>query len=297
MSPDPYAFSDPSEYRGIVLKIYADNGLDFRNLFAESLPYLATRAPTAKLDDRAKVLLLELDEYITFLLLVTLKLTANVLGDVSPYQRTITALLSAITSALTGIRQLVSAGLVLPALQLCRPLRDAVNVALLCVIDQDLPLRFYGTITPELANHFWHESLARGKDLKAINLAVEQHAGSTAALFPDVHATLDQMLGMMVHPSFGGGAISMGSDLLQMFLPDPGPVRGAHGPLAFSIHQVFRLLLGVFEPSVLPGRHADEVVPAADQAFVSQLRRSLVELYLFTIVRLLRTPWVNATEA
>jgi hypothetical protein len=132
--------------------------------------------------------------------------------------------------------------------------------------------------------------------LKTINQAVEQHVGSTAALSPHVEADLNQMLGMMVHPSFGGGALAMENDLLQMFLPEPATVRGAHRPLSCSVHQVFRLLLGVFQPSVLPGRHADELVPAADQAFVSQLRRSLVELYLFTIVRLSRTPWLNAAE-
>jgi hypothetical protein len=295
LSPDPYAFADPSEHRAIVLKIYADNGLELRNLFAESLQYLAMRAPTASLDDRAKILLLELDEFITFLLFVSLKLTASMHNDPSAYRRTLTALLSATTSTLTGIRQLVSSGLVLPALQLCRPLRDTINVALLCVIDQELPPRFSGTITPELANRFWHDSLSRGKDLKAINLAVEQHAGSTAALFPDVLVALDEMLGMMVHPSFGGGAISMGSDLQQMFFPDAGVVGGAHGPLAFSIHQVFRLLLGVFQPSVLPGQHLDELIPAGDRLFVSRLRTSLVELYLFTIVRLSGSPW--ATEA
>lgn len=297
VSPDPYAFSDPSEYRRVVLKIHADNDLDLGGLFAETLPYLAERTPTADLDDRAKVLLLELDENITFLLLVSLKLKAYLLDDASSYRTTMAALLSAVTSALTGIRQLVSTGLVLPAIQLCRPLRDIVNVALLCVIDQDLTQRFIATTTPAVANHFWHEFLARDKDLKAINQAVEQHVGSTAALFPHVEADLNQMLGMMVHPSFGGGALAMELDLLQMFHPEPGAVRAAHRPLSFSIHQVFRLLLGVFQPSVLPGRHADELVPAADQAFVSQLRRSLVELYLFTIVRLSRTPWVNAAEA
>lgn len=297
MTPDPYEFSDASEYRGVVLKIYGDNDLDFGGLFAETLPYLAERTPTADLGDRANVLLLELDENITFLLLVSLKLKAYLVDDASSHRTAMSALLSGITSALTGIRQLVSTGLVLPAIQLCRPLRDMVNVALLCVIDRDVTQRFIATTTPAAANHFWHEFLARDKDLKAINQAVEQHVGSRAALFPHLETDLNQMLGMLVHPSFAGGALAMEIDLLQMFRPEPGAVTAAHRPLSFSVHQVFRLLLGVFQPSVLRGRHVDEFVPAADQEFVGQLRRSLVELYLFTIVRLSRTPWVSAAKA
>ena len=206
------------------------------------------------------------------------------------------ALLSGITSTLTGIRQLVSTGLVLPAIQLCRPLRDMVNVALLCVIDQDVTEHFIATTTPPVANHFWHEFLARDKDIRAIDQALEKNAGSTAVLFPQVEADLNQMLGMMVHPSFAGGGLARETDLLQMFIPEPGSVSAAHRPLSFSAHQVFRLLSGAFQPSVLPGRHADELVLPADQAFVIQLRRSLFELYLFTIVRLSRTPWVTAAE-
>ena len=293
MTTDPYAFSDSTEYRGVVLKIYCDNDLDLGGLFAETLPYLVGRAPTAELDDRAKVLFVELDENITFLLLVSLKLKAYLLNDASPYRSAMSALLSGITSALTGIRHLVSTGLVVPAIQLCRPLRDMVNVALLCVIDMDVTQRFIATTTPAVANHFWHEFLAHGKDLKAIDQALEKHGRSAAALFPNIETDLNQMLGMLVHPSFVGGALAMDIDLLQMFHPEPGAVSAAHRPLSFSVHQVSRLLLGVFQPSVLPGRHVDELVPAADQAFVGQLRRSLFELYLFTIVRLSRTPWVS----
>lgn len=297
MSPDPYMFSNPTEYRGVVLKIYANKDLELGGLFAETLPYLAERTPTADLDDTAKVLLLELDENITFLLLVSLKLKACLLDDENLHRTAMSALLSGITSVLTGIRQLVSTGLALPATQLCRPLRDMVNVALLCVISRDVMQRFVATTTPEAANKFWHEFLARDKDLKAIDQALEERAG---AMFPHVEAAkLNQMLGMMVHPSFIGGLIAREMDLLQMFLPEPGVARAVHRPLAFSIHQAFRLLLGVFQPSVLPGSwHVDGLVPTADQAFVGQLQHSLVLLYLVTIIRLSRTPWVApAAEA
>lgn len=297
MTPDLYAFSDPSEYREVVLKIYADNDVDLGGLFAETLPYLAERKAPANLDNRANVLLLELDENITFLLLVSLKLNAYLLDNSSSHRSAMSALLSGITSALTGIRQLVSTGLVLPALQLCRPLRDLVNVALLCVIDADVAQRFMATTTPAAANHFWHEFLARDKDLKAIDQALEQNVGSKTVLFSHFETDLNQMLGMLVHPSFAGGALAMEIDLLQMFHPEPEVVSAAHRPLSFSVHQVFRLLLAVFQPSVLPGLHLDGLMPTADQAFVGQLRRSLVELYLFTSVRLSRTPWVSAAEA
>ena len=296
MSPDPYAFSNPSEYRSVVLKIYRDNGLDFGGLFAETLPYFAERKTTADLDDRANVLLLEVDENIAFLLLVSLKLKAYLLEDESSYRIAMAALLSGVTSILTGIRQLASGGLVLPAIQLCRPLRDMVNVALLCVIDADITERFSATTTPAVANHFWHEFLARDKDLKAIDEAFRQNVGGNEALFSHFEADLNQKLGMMVHPSFGGGALAAEFDLLQMFRPDPGPVIAAHRPLSFSVNQAFRLLSGLFPPSFLLGRHVDELIPAVDQAFVGRLRRSLFELYLFTIVRLSRTPWVTAGE-
>jgi hypothetical protein len=67
---------------------------------------------------------------------------------------------------------------VLPAIQLCRPLRDLVNVALLCVIDRDVTQRFIATTTPAVANHFWHEFLARDKDLKAIDRPLNSTSGA-----------------------------------------------------------------------------------------------------------------------
>ena len=279
-----------------MMRIYADNDLDLGGLFAEMLPYLSERVPAVHLDNRASVLLMELDDNIAFLLLVSLKLKAYIQKDASSHRTTMSSLLSSITSTLAGIRQLVGAGLVLPAAQLCRPLRDLVNAVLLCVIDQDATERFIATTTPIAANHFWHQFLARDKDLKAIDEALERHVGSTVVLFPDLEADLNQMLGMMVHPSRAGGALAMEIDLLQMFQPEPGPVSGAHRPLSFAVHQAFRLLLGALQPSVLPGRHVDELVPVADQAFVGRLRHSLFELYLFTVARLSRAPWVTTSE-
>src|SRR4051812_4491196 len=99
-----------------------------------------------------------------------------------------------------------------------------VNVALLCVIDHDVTQRFNITTTPTAANHFWHEFLARDKDLKAIDKALEQHFGRTVDLIPPFEADLNQMLGMFVHPSFSGGMLARQSDLWQMFHPEPGAV-------------------------------------------------------------------------
>ena len=279
-----------------MLKIYADNDLNFADLFAERLPYLAERPVTVELNDRAKVLMLQLDEDIAFLLLIALKLKPYLAGNADPHRRAMTSLLSGITSTLTGIRQLISIGLVLPAFQLCRPLRDKVNVALLCSVDADIALRFIGTTTQAVANHFWHELLAREKDVKAIDQALIQHAGSASILFPSIESNLNQMLGMFVHPSFVGSGLAMETDLLQMVLPDPGAISLAHRPLSFAIHQTFRILLGLFRPSVLSGQPVDELIPETDREFVGKLRRSLFELYLFTIVRLSRAPWINAAN-
>lgn len=292
---DPYGFASPAEYRQLILKVYAENDLDFGGLFADTLPYLTERPPTAELSDRAKVLLYQVDEAVTFLLLVSMKVQAYLVDDATPARVTFSALLSSITSSLAGIRQLVGQGLILPATQLCRPLRDTVNVALLCVSTTEIANRFAGTFDPTAANRFWHEFLARDRDLKAIDRALELHVGSAAALFPHVEAELNEMLGMMVHPSAAGGTVAMMNDAAQLFFPDPGAVRAAHRPLSFAAHQAFRLMLGVFRPSVLPGElHVETLIPEADQALVASLRRSIVELYLFTIVRLSRRPWANS---
>ena len=297
MTCDPYAFSTLSEYRSVVMKIYLDNELDFGGLFAETLPYFVQRKAAVELDDRAKILLIQLDEMTTFLLLVSLKLKAYSVSDPDPRRTAMSGLLSGITSELSGIRHLVGAGLVFPAIQLCRPLRDMVNVALLCVIDEDVTQRFIMTITPDTANRFWHEFLSREKDLKAIDKALSQHSGSKSELLNAFETDLSRMLGMMVHPSLGGGVLAMEVDLMQMFSPAPGVVFEANGPLSFSINQIYRLLIGVFQPGIVSGLYLDDLIPAADQTFVNQIRQSLVELFFLTVVRLSRHPWDDSASA
>ena len=124
------------------------------------------------------------------------------------FERSVVVLLGKLIADTTAMRHLVSLGFDGSARTLLRSITEYVHVLVALIDDPALAGEFVAADTPETANAFYFQQLARGKLHRRLEAAWASFFNSTADAarwFADQQRRQGRLLSGTAHPSFAGG--------------------------------------------------------------------------------------------
>lgn len=139
---------------------------------------------------------------------------------------------------LLAVRVLSAAGLDASARQNLRALFEMCQAACRCVVDREFSENFSQPATPEEANKFWHQFIAKGKTEKFLKKYNEENEFKCGLVLDEKFEDVSKILGVGAHPNFLGWGFDFKNDWQNSVLEE------AQGTMfEFSSRQASELVL------------------------------------------------------